>query len=147
MENYLNDIDLSSGQPPEKIFTDLVNRALTGKQSDFEFIRSWLHRKAVKAYQKAVETVVQIFIELYDSTYKLYTQQVAAGTQDIQTLLALKQFKQCLDFYQQEHQITEDMLAEYSEYIWNWHIIDMLMGNLRAEKDLWDHRGNKPDGK
>lgn len=40
MDNFFNDIDISSDKPEEEFFTGLVERALTGKQSDFEFIRS-----------------------------------------------------------------------------------------------------------
>jgi hypothetical protein len=40
MNNFFDDIDLSSNKTEEKFFTDLVERALNGKQSDFEFIKS-----------------------------------------------------------------------------------------------------------
>jgi hypothetical protein len=147
MNNFFNDIDLSSAKTEEKFFTDLVERAVKGKQSDFEFIRSWQERTAVKTYQFGITAIIRIFENLCDSTYKTYLSQVAAGTQDLQTILALKQFKQCLTFYERESEIARDMLKEHSEYIWNWHIIDTLIGNYREEKDLWDHRGKPPHGK
>ena len=147
MDNFFNDIDLSSNKTEETFFTDLVNRALNGKQSDFEFIRSWAERIAVKTYKYGVSAVIRIFRNLYDSTYKTYISQVESGTQDLQTILALKQFKQCLGFYTREEQVARDMLKEHSEYIWNWHIIDTFIGNYRPEEDLWDHRGKKPNGK
>ena len=48
MDNFFNDIDFSTDKQAEEFFTDLVDRALKGKQSDFEFIRSWQERQAVK---------------------------------------------------------------------------------------------------
>ena len=147
MDNFFNDIDLSADKTEEKFFTDLVERAVKGKQSDFEFIRSLQERFAVKTYRFGVEAIIKIFTNLYDSTYKTYVSQIRSGTQDLQTLLALKQFKQCLVFYKQESKIARDMLKEHMEYIWNWHVIDTLIGNYRTEEDLWDHRGKKPDGK
>lgn len=147
MDNFFNDIDFSTDKQAEDFFTDLVDRALKGKQSDFEFIRSWQERRAVRTYRFGVEAIIKIFINLGDSTYKTYVEQIRTGSQDLETLLALKQFKQCLRFYTQERDIARDMLKEHAEYIWNWHIIDTLIGNYRPEEDLWDHRGNKPDGK
>lgn len=147
MNNFFNNIDLPSTKTEEKFFTDLVERATTGKQSTFEFIRSWQERTAVKTYRVGLAAVIQMFKNLYNSTYKTYLSQIAAGTQDLQTLLALKQFKQCLAFYEREAEITRDMIKEYWEYIWNWHIIDTLIGNYREEKDLWDHGGKTPHGK
>lgn len=32
------------------------------------------------------------------------------------------------------------MLDEYRAYIFSGHILDTLLGNPRAEKDLFDHR-------
>ena len=147
MDNFFNDIDLSSDKPEEKFFTDLVERALTGKQSDFEFLRSWRERTAVKAYQIGIAAIIRIFANLYDSTYKVYISQVAMGIQDLQTILTLKQFKQCLMFYEKEYEVAKDMIEEYWEYLWNWHIIDTLVGNYRTEEDLWDHRRRGKNGK
>ena len=147
MNNFFNDIDTSSAKTEEQFFTDLVERAVKGKQSDFEFIRSWQERTSVKTYQIGIAAIIRIFTNLYSSTYKTYVSQVAQGMQDLETLLALKQFKQCLVFYEREHEITREMIDEYWEYIWNWHIIDTLIGNYRTEEDLWDHRGKPPYGK
>ena len=147
MNNFFNDIDTSSAKTEEQFFTDLVERAVKGKQSNFEFIRSWQERTAVKTYQIGIAAIIRIFTNLYSSTYKTYVSQVARGMQDLETLLALKQFKQCLVFYEREYEVALDMIEEYWEYIWNWHIIDTLIGNYRDEKDLWDHRGQPPYGK
>lgn len=147
MDNFFNDINVSPDQTEENFFTDLVQRAVKGKQSDFEFIRSWQERNAAKTYQIGIAAVLKIFTELYQSTYKTYVSQVASGNQDLETLLALKQFKQCLVFYKEEYRIVRGMIKEYWEYIWNWHIIDTLIGNYRSEEDLWDHRGKPPHGK
>ena len=147
MDNFFNDIDFSTDKQAEEFFTDLVDRALKGKQSDFEFIRSWQERQAVKTYRFGIDAVIKIFTNLCDSTYKTYVEQIRTGSQDLETLLALKQFKQCLRFYTHERDVARDMLKEHEEYIWNWHIIDTLIGNYRTEEDLWDHRGKPPHGK
>jgi hypothetical protein len=147
MNNFFNDIDLSTDKQSEEFFTDLVERAVKGKQSNFEFIRSLSERLAVKTYCFGVEAIIKIFTNLYDSTYKTYVSQVRAGNQDLQTLLALKQFRQCLCFYRKERDIARDMIDEYWEYILSWHIIDTLIGNYRPVEDLWDHRGKNPNGK
>ena len=147
MENFFNDIDLPPDKTEENFFIGLVEYAIKGKQSDFKFIRSWQERIAVKIYRFKIAAIIRLFKNLCDSTYKTYLSQIAAGMQDLQTLLALKQFKQCLVFYEREAEIARDMIKEYWEYIWNWHIIDTLVGNYRAEEDLWDHRGNNPNGK
>lgn len=147
MNNFFDDIDLSSNKTEEKFFTDLVERALTGKQSDFEFIRCWQERNTVKAYQFGIAAVVRVFTNLSEKLYQIYVTQVREGKQDLETLVALKKFRQCREFYQREYDITKDMLSEYWEYIWDWHIIDTLVGNYRLEEDLWDRRKGNQNGK
>jgi hypothetical protein len=147
MNNFFDDIDLSSNKTEEKFFTDLVERALNGKQSDFEFIRCWQERNAVKAYQFGLAAVVKVFTNLSEKLYQIYVTQVREGKQDLETLIALKKFRQCREFYERELEIAKDMLSEYYEYIWDWHIIDTLVGNYRLEEDLWDRRKGNQNGK
>lgn len=77
-----------------------------------------------------------MFKKLYNSTYKSYLTQVEAGNPDLETLMALKQFKICTDFYDDETKILDDMLSEYTEYILSGHVIDTLVGNIRPDEDL-----------
>ena len=127
-------------------FLDLVHKALESKHSDFEFIRSMSHKAQVKIIRFADVTVSNMFKNLYTTTYKTYLTQVEQGDQDIETLMALKQFKHCMEFYQDEAKIIDDMLDEYSEYIFSGHIIDTLLGRIRPEEDLYDHRGRGKNG-
>ena len=113
MNTFFNDMELSSDKAVEECFTNLVEWARKGKQSDFKFIRSWQERIAVKIYRFRIAAIIRLFKNLCDSTYKTYLSQIAAGMQDLQTLLALKQFKQCLVFYERESEIARDMIDQY----------------------------------
>ena len=86
MNNFFNNIDFSADKTQEKFFTDLVERALKGKQSDFEFLRSWDERKSLRTYELGIEAVVKVFSKLCDETYKIYVSQIKQGVQDLQTL-------------------------------------------------------------
>jgi hypothetical protein len=59
----------------------------------------------------------------------------------------LKQFKQCVEYYQKEKVLVEDILNEHAEYVWSGHVLDTLVGNYRPDEDLWDHRGRGNNGK
>ena len=128
-------------------FLELVHRALDSKHSNFEFLRSAQDRMSARIIRFSCATVSKMFKKLYNSTYKTYLKQVELGDQDLETLMALKQFKHCMEFYEDEAKIVDDMLDEYSEYIFSGHILDMLLGRIRPEEDLWDHRGGGSNGK
>lgn len=128
-------------------FLELVHRALDSKHSNFEFLRSGQDRTSAKIVRFSYATISKMFKKLYESTYKTYLKQVELGDQDIETLMALKQFKHCMEFYDDEAKIVDDMLDEYLEYIFSGHILDMLLGRIRPEKDLWDHRRGGNNGK
>lgn len=131
----------------EADFLKLVHRALNSKHSNFEFLRSAQDRTSAKIVRFSYATVSKMFKKLYESTYKTYLKQVESGEQDLETLMALKQFKHCMEFYDDESKIVDDMLEEYSEYIFSGHLLDMLLGRIRPEEDLWDHRGRGNNGK
>ena len=122
-----------------------MQKALNEKNSEFEFLRCFQDRAAAKMYYYSTTKVIYIFKDIYASTYKAYLKQIKTGTQDLQTIIALKQFKQCVDYYERERRIAADMLDEYSEYVLSGHVIDTLVGNYRSDEDLWDHR--RKDGK
>ena len=61
--------------------------------------------------------MISAFDKLVNSTYETYITQVNNNTQDLQLILALKQFKQCLEYYNKEAEVVYDMLDEYRSYI------------------------------
>ena len=131
----------------EEDFLELVHRALDSKHSNFEFLRSAQDRTSAKIVRFSYATISKMFKKLYEATYKTYLKQVELGDQDVETLMALKQFKHCMEFYDDEAKIVDDMLEEYSEYILSGHVIDTLLGKVRSDKDLWDHRRRGNNGK
>ena len=82
---------------------------------------------------------------MYNVAYKEYIKHVAAGEQDLDSILVLRDFKQCMDYYKAEERIVDDCLAEHWEYIMRGHIFDTLVGNIRPDEDLWDYRGERPN--
>jgi negative regulator of genetic competence, sporulation and motility len=128
-------------------FLELVHRALDSKHSNFEFLRSAQDRTSAKIVRFSYATVSKMFKKLYESTYKTYLKQVEFGEQDVETLMALKQFKHCMEFYDDEAKIVDDMLEEYTECILSGHVIDTLLGKVRPDEDLHDYRGRGKNGK
>lgn len=81
-----------------------------------------------------------MFNKLVKTTYKTYLKQIDLDQQDIQVLLALKQFEKCRAFYAKEIETLRDMIDEHNEYILSGHVLDTLVGNIRPDEDLVDFR-------
>ena len=124
----------------EELFQQLIKKALTGENSKFEFLRCWSDRLVIKQYLVGVNTVLKLFKTVEETAYKTYIEQIKMNIQDVGVVLALKQFRQCRDYYKKEKQIAKDMLSEYRAYVFGGHIWDTLVGNIRKEKDLVDFR-------
>jgi hypothetical protein len=78
----------------------------------------------------------KLFKKMYKAAYENHVKNVLLGIQAVETLIIIKQLKQCVDYYQKEAEIIQDMINEYDEYILNGHIIDTLLGRPRSEEDL-----------
>ena len=132
-------IELS--EDPKEIFNELVNKALKGKQSDFEFIRTYEMCKVARYYKISVKKVSKTFKILYKKLMKTYTKDILADEQQLEMLMSMMQFKICYDYYKKEYELAKDMLSEYHAYLSSGHIFDQLVFNsVRPDDECVDYR-------
>ena len=128
-------------EDPKKVFEELVKKALKGKQSDFEFIRTYEMCKVARYYKISVKKVSKVFKTLYKKLMKTYVKDILTDEQKLEMLMSMKQFKICYDYYKKEYELAKDMLSEYYVYLTSGHIFDQLvMNGVRSEDDCVDYR-------
>ena len=128
-------------EDPKKVFEELVKKALKGKQSDFEFIRTYEMCKVARYYKISVKRVSKTFKTLYKKLMKTYAKDILTGEQKLEMLMSMKQFEICYDYYKKEYELAKDMLSEYRAYLTSGHIFDQLvLNNIRSEDDCVDYR-------
>ena len=134
-------IKIELTEDPKKIFGELVKKALKGKQSDFEFIRTYEMCKTARLYKISVKRVFKAFKTLYKKLMKTYAKDILTGEQKLEMLMSMKQFEICYDYYKKECEIAKDMLSEYRAYLSKGHIFDQLvLNNVRPDDDCVDYR-------
>lgn len=125
----------------EKFFKAVVKKALSGKHSDFEFIRTYEACKTARLYKISVKRLSKVFKNLYKKLVKSYAKDIMTDEQKLEMLMSMKQFKICYDYYKKEYELAKDMLSEYHAYLDNWHIFDQLvMNGVRSDDDCVDYR-------
>ena len=128
-------------EDPKKVFEELVKQALKGKQSDFEFIRTYEMCKVVRYYKISVKRVYKTFKTLYKKLMKTYAKDILTGEQKLEMLMSMKQFEICYDYYKKEYELAKDMLSEYRAYLSSGHIFDQLVLNsVRSDDECVDYR-------
>ena len=128
-------------EDPKEIFGELVKKALRGKHSDFEFIRTYEMCKAARLYKTSIKTVYKTFKTLYKKLMKTYAEDIMADEQKLEMLMSMKQFEICYDYYKKEYELAKDMLDEYYAYLTSEHIFDQLiMNGIRSDDDCVDYR-------
>lgn len=128
-------------EDPKKVFEELVKKALKGKQSDFEFIRTYEMSKVARYYKISVKRVSKTFKTLYKKLMKTYAKDILAGEQKLEMLMSMKQFEICYRYYEKECEIAKDMLSEYRAYLSSGHIFDQLvMNSVRPDDECVDYR-------
>jgi len=133
----MEQIDLSD---PKKFFEELVKKALEGKQSNFEFIRSYGMLSVARLYRKGTKRVAKVFKNLCKEILDNYSKLIITDEQKIDMLLAYKQFESCRDYYLKEYAIAKDMISEYRTYVFSGHILEMLSGGYRSDYECVDYR-------
>ena len=128
-------------EDPKKVFEELVKKALEGKHSDFEFIRTYETCKVARYYKIGVKRVYKTFKTLYKKLMKVYAKDIMADEQKLEMLMSMKQFEICHAYFEKEHEIAKDMLSEYRAYLTGGHIFDQLvMNGVRSDDDCVDYR-------
>lgn len=128
-------------EDPKEIFSELVKKALKGKQSDFEFIRTYETCKVARYYKISVKRVSKVFKTLYKKLMKTYAKDIMTDEQKLEMLMSMKQFEICYRYYEKECEIAKDMLDEYYAYLTGGHIFDQLiMNGVRSDDDCVDYR-------
>ena len=128
-------------EDPKEIFEELVKKALKGKQSDFEFIRTYEMCKVARYYKISVKRVSKTFKTLYKKLMKTYAKDILTGEQKLEMLMSMKQFEICYDYYKKEYELAKDMLSEYRAYLSSGHIFDQLVLNsVRPDDECVDYR-------
>ena len=125
----------------EKFFEAVVKKALSGKHSDFEFIRTYEACKTARLYKSSVKRLSKVFKNLYKKLVKSYAKDIVTDEQKLEMLMSMKQFKICYDYFEKEREIAKDMLSEYHAYLTSGHIFDQLiMNGVRSDDDCVDYR-------
>ena len=125
----------------EKFFKAVVKKALSGKHSDFEFIRTYEDCKTARLYKSSVKRLSKVFKNLYKELMKTYAKDIMTDEQKLEMLMSMKQFEICYDYFEKEREIAKDMLSEYRAYLTSGHIFDQLVCNaIRSEDDCVDYR-------
>ena len=128
-------------EDPKKVFEELVKKALKGKQSDFEFIRTYEMCKVARYYKISVKRVYKTFKTLYKKLMKTYAKDILTGEQKLEMLMSMKQFEICYEYYKKEYELAKDMLSEYRAYLSSGHIFDQLVLNdVRSDDECVDYR-------
>ena len=130
-----------SMEDQEKFFEAVVKKALSGKHSDFEFIRTYETCKVARYYKIGVKRVYKTFKTLYKKLMKTYAKDIMTDEQKLEMLMSMKQFEICYDYYKKEYELAKDMLSEYYVYLTSGHIFDQLvMNGVRSDDDCVDYR-------
>ena len=128
-------------EDPKEIFGELVKKALGGKQSDFEFIRTYEACKTVRLYKVSVKRLSKVFKNLYKKLLKTYAKDIMTDEQKLEMLMSMKQFEICYNYFKKECAIAKDMLSEYRAYLSSGHIFDQLvLNNVRPDDECVDYR-------
>jgi hypothetical protein len=136
------ELDRFDFNDPKQFFEELVKKALEGKQSNFEFIRDLGMVKVARLYKHGVKKVAKMFRNISLGLVRQYANSVTdPKVNDVEILLAAKQFATCYDYYMKEHAIAKDMLKEYRTYVFSGHILDQFLFNgYRPDNECVDYR-------
>lgn len=125
---------------PRQFFEALIQKALEGEASEFEFIRSYNMLKVARMYKAGVKKVVKIFDDLIKKLIYKYEKAIIVDEQTLELLMTIKQFEFCRNYYKKEVLVAKDMISEYKAYVFGGHVLNTMLGYTRPESECVDYR-------
>ena len=124
----------------DPLFLELIQKALEDNKLDFQLIPNNNMYSVTKTFISATKKIIKMFKKLVNSSAEMYSEQIRDGRTDLKLLLAHIQYKECLEFYQNELKTAKSMTQEYRAYVFGGHLMKTILNIPRAEKDMVDYR-------
>ena len=131
----------------EELFKNLLDTALSGRHTDFEFLKSFAELRVMQTTRRGLKKIIILFNSLADELYNTYCKEVLLGTNTLDMLYVMSQYRKCAQFYQEELHTAEEMVEEYWCFVRAGHWLDQfLFFKPRECWDMWDFRKRDIDG-
>lgn len=119
-----------------EVILQLVERALAGEHTKFERLRFFHEYIGARIVCKSTKKVVEALDCSADELFKNYCWAVRYQKADVNQLLAYKQLRQAVSFYEEELDIIENILSDYEEYLFAGNFWKAVL--FGEERDTWN---------
>lgn len=134
--------EFNSNKPEDvaKAIEKLVAIARSGKHEDLGLAKTRAEAKAAKHLMKACAKLAKGFSEAAELTFRKYLAECLEGVDDLNTLIAAREYVMAADFYDREADYAYDVLDEFRSYAWRHPISVWFFDDVRPEELMYDHR-------
>jgi hypothetical protein len=117
------------------IIQDIISKAIEGRAQPFRHI---LYLSEFCYYCRctiSTRIIIKTLTQAAENLFKEYCKDVITGISDIAKLLAYQQLLDIIDFYEDELDTINRMLADYHTYLGNlFNFVDAILGGRR---EIW----------
>lgn len=122
------------------IISDLIEEALSGEPTTFEFIKSVPEFIRFRYRSYSLKNIIKILSSCSKRLFKSYCAAIEAGDEQSTKLLACATIDKAVEFYTRERLTIDQMLGEYEAYLMTGNQLDFVLFRQRKESKMWDHR-------
>ena len=118
----------------QQLLFDIIEYA-KNPNTGFTFITTWNEFRFYQQNRRATKLIIRTLKAAAKNLFKTYCRAIAAGSADVNKLLAFKQLEDVIAFYERELDTVERMLNEYDDYLGKGNFWYSVFG---GERDLWN---------
>lgn len=117
----------------KQLLLEIINQAKEGDQREFQIIRSWAEFRFRRQQARSTKIVIKALAASASLLLIEYCEDVRAGTQDVNKILAYSELRDIIAFYEADLLTLRQMLDEYDEYLGDWsNFFDAIFGGERV---------------
>ena len=105
------------------------------QNTKFTFITTWNEFRFYRQNRRATKLIIRTLEASARNLFKTYCKDIAAGSADINKLLAVKQLEEIITYYERELYTVARMLDDYDEYLGQGNFWYSILG---GERNTWN---------
>ena len=120
----------------QQFLTTLFERAQNGEPTPFQYLLHINEYSFCRKQRTSLKILLKVLHRTEKQIFSAYCKALSTDTADINQLLAYRQLKGIIRFYQTEYDTVDSMLTDYKNYLRAGNFFRALAGETRIITDL-----------
>lgn len=127
----------------QQLLVTIIEYAQNGQITEFQFIKTWQEFRFYSRKARSTKLIISTLAEAANNLFKDYCKTIATGSQDVTQLLAYRELRHIINFYERDLEVLNRMVDDYDTYLGQGNFWHSFLGGERKyyfqkDENIWN---------